>query len=72
MTANHRVNLSKAEYDRTVAYIRELQASSPVWHAVLYNCSAFVADIAQHMGLRTPSPLLFPENFINGIARLNA
>ncbi|MAU95477.1 hypothetical protein GTK09_20440 [Jiella sp. 40Bstr34] len=71
MTARYRLDLSKAEYDDVVDYIRELQASSPVWHAVLYNCSAFVGDIAQYMGLRTPSSLLFPEAYINTLQELN-
>jgi len=72
MTAKYHIDLTPAEYNDVVAYIRDLQASSPVWHAVLYNCSAFVGDIAEHMGLRTPSPLLFPENYINGIRNLNS
>ena len=71
MTANYRIDLTKAEYDDVVGYIRELQASSPVWHAVLYNCSAFVGDIAQYMGLRTPNSLLFPETYINTLREMN-
>ncbi|MCK5931692.1 hypothetical protein SAMN06297251_10810 [Fulvimarina manganoxydans] len=71
MTANYRIDLTKAEYDDVVGYIRELQASSPVWHAVLYNCSAFVGDIAQYMGLRTPPSLLFPETYINTLREMN-
>lgn len=71
MTARYRLDLSKAEYDDVVGYIRELQASSPVWHAVLYNCSAFVGDIARYIGLRAPSSLLFPETYINTLRELN-
>ncbi|NDW07845.1 hypothetical protein [Jiella pacifica] len=71
MTANYRINLTKTEYDDVVGYIRELQASSPVWHAVLYNCSAFVGDIAQYMGLRTPNSLLFPQTYIETLREMN-
>ena len=42
----------KEQYDRTVAYIRQLQAKSTTWSVELYNCNAFVADIANFMGLK--------------------
>ena len=71
MTANYRINLSKAEYDDVLGYIRNLQGSSPVWHAVLYNCSAFVSDIARYMGLKTPSSLLLPKTYIETLREMN-
>lgn len=71
MTANYRIDLTKAQYDDVLAYIRDLQASSPVWHAVAYNCSAFVSDIAKSMGLRTPNSLLMPEKYINTLREMN-
>ena len=42
-----------------------------MWHAVLYNCNAFVGDIARNMGLQAPGSLEFPADYINGIRRLN-
>ena len=54
-SASWRVLLTEAEYRKTVASIRKLQASSPLWHASLYNCNAFVADIARSMGYKTPA-----------------
>ncbi|HEY9057695.1 MAG TPA: hypothetical protein VIN77_11150 [Aurantimonas sp.] len=71
MTAYYRIDLTEAEYRGLVAHIRKLQNSSPVWHAVLYNCSAYVNDIAEYMGLKTVNPLLFPENYINSLKRAN-
>lgn len=71
LTAEWTVPLTEAEYRDVVAYIRELQDSSPVWHAVLYNCSSFVGDIAQHMGYKTPNHMLFPENYINTLKKMN-
>ncbi|WAJ31267.1 hypothetical protein [Antarcticirhabdus aurantiaca] len=71
MTANWRIDLDKAQYDDTIAYIRQLQANSPVWHAVWANCSGFVGKIARHMGYRAPSPMLFPENYINTLKEMN-
>jgi hypothetical protein len=55
ITARYRVLVSKEQYDRTVAYIRQLQAKSTTWSVELYNCNAFVADIAKFMGLTAPS-----------------
>lgn len=71
MSANWRVMLSEAEYRKVVAKIRKLQASSPMWHAVLYNCNAFVADIAQFMGYKTPGIWLKPQQFITKLRQMN-
>lgn len=70
--ARYRIALSEPEYRKVLAFMKNLQASSPVWHAVLYNCNAFVADIAKSMGLRTPtSTMLMPKEFINTLKSLN-
>lgn len=71
MSANWRVMLSEAEYKKVVAYIRKLQASSPLWHAALYNCNAFVADIASSMGYKTPFIWLKPQQFITSLRKMN-
>ena len=73
VSARYRVVLSAAEYAKVTAFIRQLQANSPLWSAVAYNCNAFVADIARYMGLKTPSStLLYPADFINKLRDLNA
>ncbi|MBZ6079207.1 hypothetical protein [Microvirga puerhi] len=72
VSARYRVPLSEAEYRKVTAFIADLQANSPMWHAVLYNCNAFVADIAKFMGLKTPSSTLsYPADFINEMRTLN-
>ncbi len=71
MTANWRINLNRAQYNDVLAYIRHLQANSPVWHAVLANCSGFVGKIANHMGYRAPNPMLFPKNYIETLKAMN-
>ena len=72
VSARFRVVLSEPEYLRVAAYIRERQRSSPLWHAVLYNCNAWVADVARYMGLQAPTnTLLYPADFINALAALN-
>jgi hypothetical protein len=73
VSARYRVQLSEPEYRRVTAYIKQLQASSPTWHAITYNCNAFVADIARYMGLQTPSStLLYPADFISELRTLNS
>lgn len=70
-SASWRVMLTDAEYDNTVAYIRGLQARSRVWEATVYNCNAFVADIAKHMGYKTPGIWLRPQQFITNLREMN-
>lgn len=70
--ARYRILLTEAEHRRVADYMKKLQASSPVWHAVLYNCNAFVGDIARFMGLKTPSStLLMPKEYITELRQLN-
>jgi len=70
--ARFRVALSEAEYRKVTSYIKRLSDKSPVWHAVLYNCNAFVGDIAQSMGLKTPtSTMLMPKDYIDQLRELN-
>jgi hypothetical protein len=71
MSAYWRVMLSEAEYKDVVADIRKLQASSPVWHAALYNCNAFVGDIARSMGYKTPFHWLMPQQYITSLRKMN-
>lgn len=70
-SASWRVMLTDAEYNDTVAYIRKLQARSRLWEATVYNCNAFVADIAKHMGYKTPSIWLRPQQFITNLREMN-
>ena len=72
VSARYRVMLSEAEYNRVVAYIKELEASTPVWHAFLYSCTSFVGDVAKAMGLRTPPSQLYPEVYINNLRAMNS
>ena len=71
-SASWRVMLTEAEYRKVVAKIRQLQASSPLWHASLSNCNAFVANIARSMGYRTPGVWLRPQEFITRLREMNS
>jgi hypothetical protein len=72
VTSRYRVLMSKDEYDRVVAHVKQLQASSHIWSAELYNCNAFVADVAKYMGLQVPSStLIYPKVFVSHLRMLN-
>ncbi|WP_429128828.1 hypothetical protein [Ensifer sp. 4252] len=71
-SASWRVMLTEAEYNKTVAYIRQLKAKSRFWQASVYNCNAFVADIARSMGYKTPSIWLRPQQFVTKLRQMNA
>ena len=72
ISARYRVLMNKDQYDRVVAYIKDLQGHSHMWSAELYNCNAFVADIAKYMGLKVPSStLIYPKIFVNHLRMIN-
>ena len=70
-SASWRVMLGEAQYNKMVAYIRQLQKSSPVWNATVYNCNAFAADIAKSMGYKTPPIWLRPQQFMTELREMN-
>jgi hypothetical protein len=73
LTAHYRVLLTEAEAQRVFAYIRRLQASTPLWNAAVYNCVAFIQDIARYTGLRVPgNHWLYPEDWVNRLRQLNS
>jgi hypothetical protein len=71
LTASYRVYLSEADAKRVFAYIKELQASSPVWNAETMNCTGFIGDIAEFMGLKVPHRWQRPEKFVNSLKEMN-
>jgi hypothetical protein len=71
VSARYRVLLTKAEYTKLLAFIEQLRGKSTLWHAALYNCNAFVGDIAHYVGLEAPSPFLYPQEYITTMRSLN-
>jgi hypothetical protein len=72
VTARYRVILSESKYRDLLAYIRELEARSPVWHALFYNCNMYGQKIAIHLGLKIPSTVwVYPNVFIAHLREAN-
>ena len=71
LTASYRVYLSEADAKKVFAYIKHLQATSPLWNAETTNCTAFIGRIATFMGLKAPFHLLKPEEYVNQLKALN-
>ncbi len=71
LTASYRVYLNEADARRVFAYIKKLQASSPVWNAEISNCTAFIGSIAEYMGLKAPVRWLRPEEYVNRLKEMN-
>ena len=71
LTASYRVYLNEPDAKRVFAYIKKLQASSPVWNAETTNCNAFIGSIAEFMGLKVPHRWHRPENYVNNLKAMN-
>jgi len=71
LTANYRVYLNEADAQRVFAYIKHLQATSPVWSAEISNCTGFIGEIASFMGLKTPPRWERPETYVNDLKKMN-
>ena len=71
VTASYRVYLNEPGAKRVFAYIKKLQASSPVWNAEISNCTAFIGSIADFMGLKVPHRWQRPEEYVNSLKAMN-
>src|SRR5215475_14198778 len=72
VTASYRVYMTEAEAKDVFAFIKRLQAVSPMWNAATWNCVAFIRAIAIHMDLKVPgNHLLYPEDWVNQLRKLN-
>jgi hypothetical protein len=71
LTASYRVYLNEPDAKRVFAYIKKLQASSPVWNAETANCTSFIGSIADFMGLKVPLRWQRPEDYVNGLKTMN-
>ena len=67
----YRRELSARAYTHLDGEVRALRQTRPFWHLVFYNCNSFAADVAESMGLRAPSTLELPKDFVQGLYVLN-
>ena len=72
LTANYRVYLNEPDAKRVFAYIKKLQANSPVWNAETANCTSFIGSIAEYMGLKTPHRWQRPEEYVRNLKEMNS
>jgi hypothetical protein len=71
LTASYRVYLNEEDAKKVFAYIKHIQATSPLWNAATTNCTAFIGRVATFMGLKAPFHLLKPEEYVNQLRELN-
>lgn len=71
LTASYRVYLNEPDAKKVFAYIKHLQATSPLWNAETTNCTAFIGRIANFMGLKAPFHLMKPEEYVNELKEIN-
>jgi hypothetical protein len=73
VSARYRVYLKEPDFRKVAAFIKQRQKITTMWHAALYNCNAWVGDIARSMGLRVPlNTLQYPASFITELRNLNS
>jgi hypothetical protein len=71
LTASYRVYMSEPDARKVFAYIKHLQATSPLWNAETTNCTFFIGEIASFMGLKVPFHLQKPEAYVNSLRDMN-
>ncbi len=71
LTADYRVYLDARDAEKVFAYIKHLQANSPVWNAEFSNCTGFIGSIASYMGLKTPLRWTRPEEYVKKLKEMN-
>jgi hypothetical protein len=71
VTAHYRVFLTEPDAQRVFAHIKQLQQMSLLWHGPSWNCITFIGAIASYMGLKTPSPFMYPEDYVKKLEEIN-
>jgi hypothetical protein len=67
----YRRELTARDYAHLDREVKILRMSRPFWQLVFYNCNSFAAEVATSMGLRVPSTLELPKDFVRGLFVLN-
>ena len=70
--ARYRVWVSRAEYQKVKAFIKEREDHVPQWNALWKNCVDFGRDVAEFMNLKVPLFIwMEPKDFIHALAFAN-
>lgn len=70
-SAIYRQYLTARSYARLVVTVERLRRTEQGWHLFFFNCNALTAEVARSIGLRAPSSLELPNDFIRGLYLLN-
>jgi hypothetical protein len=72
VSARYRVMVDAATFKKVSAYIRKLKAENPMWNALWRNCVSFGNNIAETVGLKTPTFIwLEPQDYVEDLRKLN-
>ena len=63
--------MDAATFKNVSAYISKKKADKPMWHALINSCVTFGNSIAEQIGLKTPSVLLEPKDYVESLRDLN-
>lgn len=68
---NYRRYLTAVEYAAVMRAVESERRHDLYWSVLLFNCNNFTSNIAEALGLRTPSSLLLPNVYIAALRALN-
>jgi len=71
LNASWRLPITASQYRTLTAAVSAARADPKVWSALAYNCNSFVGDMAEVIGLKAPSSLLFANAYIPALRSIN-
>lgn len=71
VTAVYELRLTAAQYRIVTNAVLREKASETYWQMFIFNCNDFAQRIAASIGLRTPSTLLLPRQFVTTMKEMN-
>jgi hypothetical protein len=72
VAARYRVMVDAATFKKVSAHISKLKAETPMWNALWKNCVSFGNNIADSIGLKTPTFIwLEPKDYVENLRELN-
>lgn len=71
VASSYRRKITAAQYKKLLAAIQNARTKDRYWNAVTNNCNHYVGELAQAIGLRTPSHFQVSYAFIPALRDLN-